>query len=204
MQVPAERGDALVSLSMQRERSTRSDSRRWQVRGVGNLPSVSAPSDDIEHMDEKSFEALEDNVDRLALEGEQALEANPGSDLPANAPIRSEADFEAAVRAALDALPGQVEGQLRGVAVTVSDDGSAHHAYGMFVPGAQSLSNVAQWFPWGEANDAPDQIVIYRDTLMRDFGKDQTLLRAKIIETVRHEVGHLLGLDEAGVRKLGL
>ena len=37
-----------------------------------------------------------------------------------------------------------------------------------------------------------------------DFGNDQALLRAKIIETVRNEVGHALGLDEAGVRKLGL
>jgi hypothetical protein len=59
-------------------------------------------SDDIEDMDEKSFEALEDNVDRLASADERALEANPGPDLPANAPIGSEADFEAAVRAALD------------------------------------------------------------------------------------------------------
>jgi len=165
---------------------------------------VRASDDDIKDMDEKSFEALEDNVDRLAAEDERALEAKPGPDLPATAPIHSEADFEGAVRAALDALPAEVEDQLRGVAITVSDDGAEHHAYGMFVPGAQSLSQVAQWFPWGEANDAPDQIVIYRDTLTRDFGRDQTLLRAKIIETVRHEVGHALGLDEAGVRKLGL
>ena len=165
---------------------------------------MSTSDDDIKDMDETSFEALEDNVDRLATEDERALEANPGPDLPANVPIHSEADFEAAVRAALDALPAEVENQLRGVAITVSDDGAAQHAYGMFVPGARSLSKVAQWFPWGEANDAPDQIVIYRDTLTRDFGKDQTLLRAKIIETVRHEVGHALGLDEAGVRKLGL
>ena len=155
-------------------------------------------------MDENSFEALEDNVDRLANEGERGLETNPGPDLPASAPIHSEADFEAAVRAALDALPAEVEDQLRGVAVTVSDGGVAQHAYGMFVPGAQALSKVAQWFPWGKANDAPDQIVIYRDTLTRDFGKDQALLHAKIIETVRHEIGHLLGLDEAGVRELGL
>ncbi len=155
-------------------------------------------------MDEKSFEALEDSVDSVANESELALEANPGPDLPANVPIQSEADFEAAVRAALDALPAEIEDQLRGVAITVSDDGAANHAYGMFVPGAQSLSQVAQWFPWSGANDAPDQIVIYRDTLTRDFGKDQTLLRAKVIETVRHEVGHALGLDEAGVRKLGL
>jgi len=165
---------------------------------------VGTSDEDIEDMGEKSFEALEDSVDSLANKDERALEANPGPDLPANAPIHSESDFEAAVRAALDALPTEVENRLRGVAITVSDDGAAHHAYGMFVPGAQSLSRVAQWFPWGEANDAPDQIVIYRDTLTRDFGKDQTLLRAKIIETVRHEVGHVLGLDEAGVRKLGL
>lgn len=155
-------------------------------------------------MNEKSFEALEDNVDTLANEDERAVEANRTQDLAANGPIDSEADFEAAVRAALDALPAEVEGQLRGVAVTVSDDGAAHRAYGMFVPGAQSLSYVAQWFPWSQPNDAPDQIVIFRDTLTRDFGHDQTLLRAKITETVRHEVGHVLGFDEAGVRKLGL
>jgi predicted Zn-dependent protease with MMP-like domain len=165
---------------------------------------VSTSDEDIKDMDEKSFEALEDRVDTLANDDERALEANPGPDLAAGVPIHSEADFEAAVRAALDVLPAEIEDQLSGVAITVSDDGAAHHAYGMFVPGAKSLSRVAQWFPWGEANDAPDQIVIYRDTLTRDFGKDQTLLRAKIIETVRHEVGHALGLDEAGVRKLGL
>jgi predicted Zn-dependent protease with MMP-like domain len=165
---------------------------------------VKTSDDHIEDMDEKSFEALEDKVDRLATEDERALEANLGPDLPADVPIHSEADFEAAVRAALDGLPAEVENELRGVAITVSEDGAVHHAYGMFVPGAQSLSQVAQWFPWSGANDAPDQIVIYRDTLTRDFGKDQTLLRAKIIETVRHEVGHALGLDEAGVRRLRL
>jgi predicted Zn-dependent protease with MMP-like domain len=165
---------------------------------------VGTSDDDIDDMDEKSFEALEDNVDRLANEDERALDGNAGPDLPADVPIHSEADFEAAVRAALDALPAEVENHLRGVAITVSDDGGAHHAYGMFVPGAQSRSQVAQWFPWGGANVSPDQIIIYRDTLTRDFGKDQTLLRTKIIETVRHEVGHALGFDEAGVRKLGL
>jgi predicted Zn-dependent protease with MMP-like domain len=165
---------------------------------------VGTSNDDIKGMDEKAFEALEDRVDRLGSDDARAVEADPGPDLAVDAPISSEVDFEAAVRAALDALPAQVEDQLRGVAVTVADDGAAHHAYGMFVPGAQTLSTVGQWFPWGKVNDAPDQIVIYRDTLTRDFGNDQALLRAKIIETVRHEVGHLLGLDEAGVRKLGL
>src|SRR6202167_6327276 len=113
-------------------------------------------------MDEKSFEALEDSVDSLANDDEQALEPNPGPDLPANVPIHSEADFEAAVRAALDALPAEVENQLRGVAVTVSDDGAAHHAYGMFVPGARSLSRDHEWLRRERANDRASQIVIYR------------------------------------------
>lgn len=165
---------------------------------------MSTSEDGIKGMGEQSFEALEDSVDRLADEHDRALEANRGPDIAPNAPIHSEADFEAAVRAALDDLPAEVDDRLRGVAITVSDDGAAHHAYGMFVPGAQSLGQAARWFPWGGGNNLPDQIVIYRDTLTRDFGKDQTLLRAKIIQTVRHEVGHALGFDEAGVRRLGL
>jgi predicted Zn-dependent protease with MMP-like domain len=39
---------------------------------------------------------------------------------------------------------------------------------------------------------------------VRDFGSDPNRLRKHVIETVRHEVGHYLGFDEAGVRKLGL
>jgi predicted Zn-dependent protease with MMP-like domain len=112
--------------------------------------------------------------------------------------------LKAAVRAALDELPAEIENKLSGIAITVSDDGAAHHAYGMFIPGAQSLSYIARWFPCGGYNDLPDQIIIFRDTLTRDFGKDQTRLREQLIETVRHEVGHALGLDEAAVRKLGL
>jgi hypothetical protein len=50
----------------------------------------------------------------------------------------------------------------------------------------------------------PDEILIFRDTLVRDFGNDPDVLRAHVIKTVRHEVGHYLGFDEAGVRKLGL
>ncbi len=169
-----------------------------------SLCGMGASDDDVAHMDEDSFEELEDRVDRLADEDERAARADPGPDLPADAPVRTEADFEAAVRAALDGLPPEIEARLRGVAVTVSDDGAAHHAYGMYVPGAQRRGRIAQWFPWSQANGAPDQIVIYRDTLTRDFGSDQARLRAQITDTVRHEVGHSLGFDEAGVRRLGL
>ena len=53
-------------------------------------------------------------------------------------------------------------------------------------------------------DELPDEILIFRDTLVRDFGDDPKRLRTHVIQTVRHEVGHHFGFDEAGVRKLGL
>jgi len=50
----------------------------------------------------------------------------------------------------------------------------------------------------------PDRIVIYRDTLLRDFGHDPDALRDQVVRTVRHELAHHLGWDELGVRGLGL
>jgi predicted Zn-dependent protease with MMP-like domain len=50
----------------------------------------------------------------------------------------------------------------------------------------------------------PDHIVVYRDTLERDFGHDPDLLRAQVVRTVRHELAHHIGWDERGVRDLGL
>ena len=47
-------------------------------------------------------------------------------------------------------------------------------------------------------------LVIFRDTLLRDFGDDPDELRAQVTRTVRHELAHHLGADELGVRELGL
>jgi len=50
----------------------------------------------------------------------------------------------------------------------------------------------------------PDRIVIYQDTLERDFGGDSELLEAQVERTLRHELAHHLGWNEPGVRELGL
>ena len=49
-----------------------------------------------------------------------------------------------------------------------------------------------------------DKIVIFRDTLRRDFGHNPDLLRQQVLITVRHELAHHVGFDELGVRDLGL
>src|SRR5918993_331350 len=53
-------------------------------------------------------------------------------------------------------------------------------------------------------DDYPDRIIIFRDTLLRDFGDDPDELRGQVTRTVRHELAHHLGADELGVRELGL
>ena len=112
--------------------------------------------------------------------------------------LYSEPEFEQLVRSALDGLPSEFENALNNVAVVVSDRGAEHHAYGLYVG---YRAGGMSWFGGG---GVPDEILIFRDTLVRDFGDDPESLRAHVIETVRHEVGHYLGLNEEELRHLGL
>lgn len=110
----------------------------------------------------------------------------------------SEREFEELVRSALDDLPIEFQRVLEGVAIVVSDRGAEHHAYGEYV--GMKMGGTAFFGGGG----LPDEILIFRDTLVRDFWDDPARLRLKVAQTVRHEVGHHLGFDEAGVRRLGL
>lgn len=110
----------------------------------------------------------------------------------------SEQEFEEIVRSALDGLPSEFQRALENVAIVVSDRGAEHHAYGMYV--GLKLGG-GSFFGGG---GVPDEILIFRDTLVRDFGDDAKRLRSQVAQTVRHEVGHHFGFDEAGVRRLGL
>ena len=101
-------------------------------------------------------------------------------------------EFEGLVADAIDALPVEFQKVLEGVAVVVSDLGTEHHAYGMY-------------YGDGVARERyEDRIVIYRDTLERDFGHDRGLLARQVERTLRHELAHHLGWDESGVGGLGL
>jgi predicted Zn-dependent protease with MMP-like domain len=101
-------------------------------------------------------------------------------------------EFEALVADAIDALPAEFQRLLEKVAVVVSDRGMEAQAYG-------------HYFGDGLAQERfEDRIVIYRDTLERDFGHDPALLAKQVERTLRHELAHHLGWDERGVGGLGL
>jgi predicted Zn-dependent protease with MMP-like domain len=101
-------------------------------------------------------------------------------------------EFEALVADAIDALPEDFQKLIEKVPVVVSDRGMEDRAYG-------------QYFGDGVAREGyEDRIVIYRDTLERDFGHDRELLARQVERTLRHELAHHLGWDERGVGGLGL
>jgi predicted Zn-dependent protease with MMP-like domain len=56
----------------------------------------------------------------------------------------------------------------------------------------------------GRRDDVSARIVIFRDSLRRDFGHDPDALRDQVTRTVRHELAHHVGFDELGVGDLGL
>ena len=139
---------------------------------------------------EHEFDRIVERSERLARAG-TAADPEEGEFLELD-PYRDE-DFEELVREALDELPDLLQEALRrNVGVVISDDGRRHRAYGLYRGDGVARDNV------------PDQIIIFRDTLRRDFGHDADLLREQVTITVRHELAHHLGADELGVRDLGL
>ncbi len=138
---------------------------------------------------ETDFEAIVERSERLARDG---VAAEPSESEFSELDPLDDDDFAELVRDALDDLPDLLRNALAHVAVVVSDDGRRRRAYGLYHGDGIHRDNV------------PDRIVIYRDTLRRDFGHDPELLREQVTRTVRHELAHHVGFDEMGVRGLGL
>jgi predicted Zn-dependent protease with MMP-like domain len=140
------------------------------------------------------FDAIVERAERLAAAeswGEEEDYEDEGNDEELFDPYDEE-DFKALVRSAIDELPLEFHRALEHVAVVVSDGGRRRRLYGLYEGGTVSRD----YFH--------DRIVIFRDTLLRDFGHDVDQLKAQVTRTVRHELAHHLGWDEKGVRGLGL
>ncbi len=101
-------------------------------------------------------------------------------------------EFEALIVRAIERLPEQFQEVIGQVPVVMSDEGRERHAYGLYQGDGIARDNF------------PDRIIIFKDTLVRDFGHDRKLLADQVERTVRHELGHHLGYDEGGVQGLGL
>ena len=138
---------------------------------------------------ESEFEEIVRHSEALARDG---LAVDPEeSEFMELDPLDDE-DFEELVRDALDDLPDLLRNALRHVAVVISDGGRRQGAYGLYQGDGATR------------DDTHDRIVVFRDTLRRDFGHDPELLRDQVTRTVRHELAHHVGFDELGVSRLDL
>ncbi len=145
---------------------------------------------------EAEFDALVERSERLAAgdgpSGDPWAEDAEPFDTDDARELRQADAFRALVRQAIDELPLEFHRALEHVAIVVSDGGRRQRAYGLY-----QGDTVAQ-------DHFHDRIVIFRDTLVRDFGHDPVRLRAQVTRTLRHELAHHLGWDERGVHGLGL
>ena len=130
-----------------------------------------------QHMSEPEFERLVRRTEELAKDPRLARRAT---------------EFELLVAEAIDRLPPEFQELLETTPVVVSQLGAQHGAYGHYFGGT-----VAHDYHH-------DRIVLYQDTLERDFGWDQDVLAAQVERTLQHELAHHLGWHERGVRELGL
>jgi predicted Zn-dependent protease with MMP-like domain len=128
-------------------------------------------------MPEDEFERLVRRSEELARSPQLAEEAT---------------EFELLVAEAIDRLPPDFQRLLETTPVVVSQRGAEHGAYGHYYGDTVARENFE------------DRIILYQDTLERDFGFDPELLRAQVERTLRHELAHHLGWNEPGVRGLGL
>jgi predicted Zn-dependent protease with MMP-like domain len=138
---------------------------------------------------ESEFDEIVRHSERLAREG---LAVDPDEAEFIELDPLHDHDFAELVREALDDLPDLLRNALAHVAVVISDGGRRRGAYGVYEGGTTAR------------DDVHDRIVIFRDTLRRDFGHDADLLREQVTRTVRHELAHHVGFDELGVSRLDL
>jgi predicted Zn-dependent protease with MMP-like domain len=132
---------------------------------------------ELDKLPEDEFERIVLRSEDLARQPQRAREAS---------------EFELIVAEALDRLPQEFQEVLHDVPVIVSQRGHEFGAYGHYYGDSVAGGRYER------------RIVIYQDTLVRDFGWDPEFLGQQVERTVRHEVAHHLGWNEPGVRGLGL
>ena len=151
-----------------------------------------APKGAIAKMSEPDFERLLQTVEHEA----EILATGGAAARDATAAAGDDDGFARLVAEALDDLPAFLREELeRHVAVVISDDGDSHGAYGYY---GLYIGGTVAYRGWS------DRIVIFRDTLTRDFGRDPAALRRKVTMVVHHELAHHLGASEIHVARLGL
>ncbi len=116
----------------------------------------------------------------------------------------SEADFEAAVSAALDRIPPALAKTMDNVAIFIEDDYTPQ-------PGEDPdtvLLGLYEGVPlterdsWWDAGSLPDRITIYRQPILDICASREDVIEEVTI-TVVHEIAHHFGISDERLHQLG-
>ena len=106
------------------------------------------------------------------------------------------------IQQALDGLPEAFRARLDGVAIVVEDEPTADQLRSV---GAAGLFGLYQGVPrtrWAaDSAPIPTKITIFRGPLER-ANRTPARLAAAVTDTVRHEIAHHFGIDDARLRDL--
>jgi len=116
-------------------------------------------------------------------------------------------EFEKLVTEGIDALPQSVHEKIKNVAVVVEPYPTAETLREQKLRHGSTLLGLYRGIPrsardtsYGIGATMPDVITIYREPILALSGGDPNRIREMVIETVWHEFGHYMGLNEAEVR----
>jgi predicted Zn-dependent protease with MMP-like domain/uncharacterized protein (DUF952 family) len=155
----------------------------WRYDGDGRFPHVYGPLDRAAIVDVRG-------IDRSADGRFLSIEDGPD-------PL-----FDAAIDAAIDALPPAFAEQLRTVAIVVEDEPTPEQLAEVRASGLFGLYQGVPRTAFGVDNVAiPSKITLFRGPLTRANPAPDGLRRA-IGETLLHEIAHHLGIDDARLRAL--
>ncbi len=116
-------------------------------------------------------------------------------------PIDDEA-FETWVGEAIDALPAAFRDRLGSVAIVVQDWPTPAQLSSVRAAGLYGIYQGVPRSAWGADSAAvPSRITIFRGTIEQHHRTPEAM-RAKVIDTVHHEIAHHFGISDARLQEL--
>ncbi len=110
--------------------------------------------------------------------------------------------FDDLVLEAIEALPEAFRARLNGVAIVVEDEPTPDQLHSVGVHGLYGLYQGVPRTRWAaDSAPIPSKITIFRRPLERSH-RSYDALREAVAETVRHEIAHHFGIDDARLQAL--
>ena len=120
--------------------------------------------------------------------------------------IISEEQFDQLIRQALESLPAKIKTKINNLAIFVEDWPSQKQLKKIGLRQTTTLFGLFEGYAQAKKLNygpvLPDRITIFRQAIIRSANSSEEI-KEKIINTVKHEIAHHFGSDEAGARRAG-